>query len=111
MLYKNDLSKAIKRVKDPERRINIYGTIIIIVTLVTAYGASQRVIINGLEEDNAKKDIQIRERDSKIDSMTITQYHFVLDRLNQAEKVNHYQDYQDSLNKELRIVKKILTSR
>lgn len=106
---RNPLIEVAKEFKNPSVRFILIAAVFIMSALSGVIVYQQRTTIGDKNERIAELENEIKKKDAKIDSLTITQYHFVLDRLNQSEKVNEFKNSWDSLNNELTKIQKTLT--
>lgn len=105
-MLENELSDAVKEVKNPERRINLIAALVICSVLWAILVLVVRSWGTDLLEEN--KSLKIENNTIKgymqhqIDSIKFVQYQDVVDQLNQIKKLTKYQD---SLNTALANIK------
>jgi hypothetical protein len=117
-MYETEISEAVDSVKNPERRINIYTSIVIIVTLagvITVISKALDTYKNSenasLKNSNDALQIKLDAKQKECDSLRTVQYYYVVKELENEKKIGSFGIYQDSVNNELKIIKRKLTSK
>jgi len=110
-MLKSELNKSVSQLKNPERRINVIVSILI----CSALWSTLTFVIwswgNNLLEDNRSLKLDVTSKQRENDSLRTVQYQYVLEQLRQVQKVREFTEYQDSLNTELKKVKRELISK
>ena len=110
-MLNKELSNSIAELKNPERKLNVIISVIIVSVL---WGSLVLVVRNwGTDKAEENKQLKIENKDlhKDKDSLMNMQYQYVVEQLKQEKQVKQFTESWDSLNTELLKIKHELISK
>lgn len=110
-MLETEITDAVKEIKDPERRINLFTALVIASILWGSLTTVVGILYQNLKRENNKKDAKIEMQANTIDSLNNRQYQYVLQQLQNEKQVKEVKIFIDSMNREVTQIKQTLISK
>jgi len=110
-MLNKELKEAIREEKSPMVRIFVICAFVIVTVLYSSNLFIQNKSDKAKDERISFLEKENMAKDRKIDSLTVQQYHFVLEMLHKSDKMSEFKNSWDSLNSELVNIKQTLTTK
>ncbi len=110
-MLEKEINESVSEIKDPERKINIITAMIVVSALWAALLVVSRIAYNNVISEKKQAEAKSDSWERKYDSIIAIRYQDARNEVDVEKIINDFRNYQDSTNRELRILKEKLTSK